>query len=376
MPPRFSIVVPCHRLALHRELVEHCVASVALQDFADYELLLVDDGSPDDTAQILAQTLAAHDPLRHRARILALPENGGVCAARNAGIDAARGDYVAFLDFDDLWQPAYLARMHEAASRHPNTPVFLARTDFMRTMGKEIRVRSTGPIGHLNALDDASFNAWHLQHNFPVGMGSAVVVARRLYEEQPDLKFDLALTRTTAEDVLFGFQLLARGIRPWYVDEPLCIHRSISHRISRGSAAFLRCDEGQVNEYIAQRATNALVRRVIEARPEFKVPITAQLERIRLEFDLKREYLEMRHWFGLRKCLRQPRGFKSLLRLFATRLALDSPLEVLLQRYLFSQGGNDPLARARVVTLVNAICLASTKPLGTVRLHGSATYAS
>lgn len=359
MPLRFSIVVPCYRLARHRVLVEHCIASIALQDFMDYELLLVDDGSPDETAEILANTLAAHSRLAGRGRVITLPENGGVCAARNAGIDAAQGEYVAFLDFDDLWQPTYLSRMHEAATRHPGTEVFLARTDFMRTMDKNVRVRNTGSIDHLNAIDFAAFGAWHLLHNFPVGMGSAVVVARHLYLDQPDLKFDLALTRTTAEDVLFGFQLLARGIRPRYVDEPLCVHRSTSSRVSRGSAAFFRVDERQVNDYISQQATQALVRNVIRERPEFEAPIAAQCSRIELEFDLKRESLQMREWYGLRRCLRHPRGFKSLLRLFATRLALGSPLEVLLRHYLFIRGGDDADARARVTALVETVRAAS-----------------
>lgn len=348
-------MVPCYRLSRHRELVEQCVASVAQQNFTDYELLLVDDGSPDETAEILARTLDAHPELRGSGRVLTLPENGGVCAARNAGIDAARGQYIAFLDFDDLWQPSYLSRMQEAALQHPQTQVFLSRTDFMHTMGTALRVHSTGSIGHLNALDAASFNAWHLLNNFPVGMGSAVVVARRLYLDQPELKFDLALTRTTAEDVLFGFQLLARGTRPWYVDEPLCVHRRVTERESRGSAAFLHVDERQVNDYIAERATNALVRDVVGQRPEFEGPLNALRERLNREFDLKREHASPQAWFGLRRCLRDPRGFKTLARLLATRFAVGSRFEFLLQRRLFMQGGNDAKARERVQRLVRAL---------------------
>jgi len=208
-PPRFSIVVPCYRVASYRDLVGACVASIARQSFTDFELLLVDDCSPDDSRGVLRQVLTRHASLQGRARLISLSRNTGVCGARNAGIEAASGAYVAFLDFDDFWQPQYLARMHFAASEHPDCPVLLARTDFLCTLGRRMRVRDSGSINYLNRMGSAEFGAWHLLHNFPVGMGSAAVVARKLYEDHPDLKYDLTLSRTTAEDVLFGFQLLA-----------------------------------------------------------------------------------------------------------------------------------------------------------------------
>jgi len=352
MSPRFSVVVPCYRAASQRTLLEQCVASVAHQTFTDFELLLVDDGSPDDTAAALAAALAAQRTLRARGRVLALGVNSGVCAARNAGIDAAQGEYVAFLDFDDLWQRDYLARMHEAALRRPETPVLLARTDFLRTFGSRVRVRNSGSLGHLNALDSVTFNAWHLLNNFPVAMGSAVVVARRLYLEQPDLKFDLALSRTTAEDVLFGFQLLARGIRPWYVDEPLCVHRRILEHDSRSSTAFRQVDERQVNDYIAERATRALMQQIIAQKPEFERALLACRDRLNLEFDLKREFRKPRQWFGVRRCLRELRGFKTLVRLLGTALLSRGPQELLLRQYFFMRVPNDDEARTRVLALL------------------------
>jgi glycosyltransferase involved in cell wall biosynthesis len=88
--PQFSVVVPCYRVAHRPALVNACVTSIARQTHTDFELLLVDDGSPDTSTDVLRGILAGNGPLQSRSRVIALAHNGGVCAARNAGIDAAR----------------------------------------------------------------------------------------------------------------------------------------------------------------------------------------------------------------------------------------------------------------------------------------------
>ena len=90
---KVSVVMPCYQSG---ETVERSVRSVQAQTFADWELIAVDDGSTDDTLAQL-NTLAAAEP---RMRVIH-QENGGVSAARNAGIGAAQGDWLFFLDADD-----------------------------------------------------------------------------------------------------------------------------------------------------------------------------------------------------------------------------------------------------------------------------------
>ncbi len=350
--PVFSVVVPCYRIGECRELVEQCIWSIANQTCSDFELILVDDGSPDGSAQILRELLAASPPLAGRARVVALPENGGVCVARNAGIDAAKGDYIAFLDYDDLWQPRYLEAVRAAVEANSASGAFLVRTEFLTQLGKEIRVRSSGSIGFLNGLESTEFAAWHLLHNFPVGMGSASVIQRALYSRHPQLRFDTMLSRTTGEDVLLGFQLLDLGIRPWYVDEPLCVARRVIGQLSRGTYAHLVLDERPVSDYIAQQATNSLVEKVTAARPAYATAFDAQRDRQHLEFALKREFRNARQAFGLRSCVMRPRGLRTLLRLHAERTLAAGPLEGLLRRYYFWKGGNDPDARERVQKLL------------------------
>ena len=101
-PPRISVVTPVRDA---EATLEAAVASVRAQTLGDWEMLLVDDGSRDGSAALAARLAAADD----RLRLLGWAESRGPAAARNAGIRAARGRYVAFLDADDLWRPEKLA---------------------------------------------------------------------------------------------------------------------------------------------------------------------------------------------------------------------------------------------------------------------------
>ena len=106
--PEVSVVIPTYNRA--RFLVG-AVQSVLEQTFADFELLVVDDGSTDGTRQVL-------EKFAEKIRYI-YQDNSGVSAARNAGISAARGKWVAFLDSDDEWKPDYLARQIEHLAKAP-----------------------------------------------------------------------------------------------------------------------------------------------------------------------------------------------------------------------------------------------------------------
>jgi teichuronic acid biosynthesis glycosyltransferase TuaG len=98
-----SVVMPVYNAA---STLRKSIDSVLAQSHAGFELLAVDDGSSDESLRIL-DDYTARDP---RVRVLRMPSNGGVAAARNHALDAARGNYIAFLDSDDGWHPHKLAR--------------------------------------------------------------------------------------------------------------------------------------------------------------------------------------------------------------------------------------------------------------------------
>ena len=106
--PLVSVVIPAYNRAW---CLAEAVDSVLAQEFRGFELIVVDDGSADNTPQLLERYGDAVRVLRR--------ENRGVSAARNAGIAAARGGLIAFLDSDDLWLPGKLSRQVEFFTSHP-----------------------------------------------------------------------------------------------------------------------------------------------------------------------------------------------------------------------------------------------------------------
>ncbi|MGY6558051.1 MAG: glycosyltransferase family 2 protein [Nitritalea sp.] len=102
-PALVSIITPCYQAA---RFLPGLLASVRAQAYPHWELLLIDDGSTDGTSAAIAAAAAADK----RVHALFLSENQGAAAARNAGIRAAQGRFIAFLDVDDRWMPEKLKR--------------------------------------------------------------------------------------------------------------------------------------------------------------------------------------------------------------------------------------------------------------------------
>ncbi len=112
--PFFSVIIPLYNKASY---VEATLQSVLRQSCADFEVVVVDDGSTDGSADIVAGIDDA------RIRLLRQP-NGGVSRARNAGIAASCGQWIAFLDADDRWDAHYLSEMQALIRRHPAEQFF------------------------------------------------------------------------------------------------------------------------------------------------------------------------------------------------------------------------------------------------------------
>lgn len=105
-----SVIIPVYKVEPY---LHTCIDSVINQTYKNWELILVDDGSPDNCPQICDE-YAARDK---RVRVIH-KENGGVSSARNVALDNAQGEYIAFLDGDDFWHPEYLTGMYDLCIKH------------------------------------------------------------------------------------------------------------------------------------------------------------------------------------------------------------------------------------------------------------------
>ncbi len=127
--PMVSIVIPTYNRA---RLVEQAVASVLAQRFRDYEVLVVDDGSTDETVQRLERFGSQITVLRQPCR-----ERG---AARNAGIRASRGSLIAFLDSDDLWAPGKLTDDIERLQQDPGIGLVYCGVELIDEVGRSLGI--------------------------------------------------------------------------------------------------------------------------------------------------------------------------------------------------------------------------------------------
>ena len=107
--PKVSVLTPIYNTDVHH--LQECIESVLGQTFTDFEAICINDGSPDNAAAILKE-YAARDS---RIKVVTQP-NGGLSAARNAGLEQARGDYVYFLDSDDYIHPQILEILYREIS--------------------------------------------------------------------------------------------------------------------------------------------------------------------------------------------------------------------------------------------------------------------
>ncbi len=202
MTPRVSVVIAAKNYGQYLPLA---LDSALAQTAPPAEIIVIDDGSTDDTPRVIQPYLA--NPLIRSCRV-----NGvGVCRARNLGIELAKGELIAFLDADDVWEPTKLERQLPLFG-NPSVGVVYARRTLIDQAGKPFKATQTG-LGRGDV-----FNA--LLRANPVCFSSAVV--RRGAFDHLGM-FDPSLSLAVDYDLWLR---LAAHYQFDYVDEPLVRYRT------------------------------------------------------------------------------------------------------------------------------------------------------
>jgi glycosyltransferase involved in cell wall biosynthesis len=160
-----SVIVPVYRVERY---IAETVQSILNQTYPDFELLIIDDESPDQSIQICQHFSDQRIRIIHQ-------KNRGLAGARNTGIRHATGKYLAFLDSDDLWLPQKLEKHVLHLEHHPDVGVSFSRSAFIDEHGK--------PLGIYQMPKLTDITAGHLFCRNPIGNGSAVVIRREVLQE-------------------------------------------------------------------------------------------------------------------------------------------------------------------------------------------------
>lgn len=165
-PPTVSVIIPCYR---GERFVAEAIHSVLAQKGAVVEVIVVDDGSPDRSGEIV---VAMGDP---RIHLLRHEKNRGIAAARNTGLAAAHGEYVAFLDQDDLWLPGFVESTLRVlrASAAQSTVLAFCDAWVRDRSGGQHRLQARVPRGVDNLATEALLAAM-LREKFVV-LGAALI---------------------------------------------------------------------------------------------------------------------------------------------------------------------------------------------------------
>ena len=213
--PRVSVVIPTYNRV---DVLPRAISSVLDQTMEDFELIVVDDGSTDDTQSYIGSIDDS------RIRSIAHGTNQGANAARNTGIDAANGSYVAFLDSDDEWKPTKLERQLELLDERSDEWIAAYCDAELHVGGATGRVEMIGARLLARTASARRVEGGEelmgeiLADNVQPGAGSTLVVRTEIARRVGG--FDESLNRF--QDPEFVLRILEEG-KVAYVDEPLVI---------------------------------------------------------------------------------------------------------------------------------------------------------
>jgi len=311
--PMVSVIIPAYNVAPY---IAESLESVFAQAFKNFEVILVNDGSPDTE-----EFERAIQPYLH-AIVYLKQENGGASVARNAGLKAARGEFVAFLDGDDLWLPSYLAEQMK----------------FMQTRGCDLvcadatffgESRDTAPTYMIAWMNDApevgDFGFLELVDAKRSMITSGVVVRRDAIIEiglfDPDLR--------RGQDFDLWLRLAAAGKRLSFQRRALLSYRCRSNSLSGGvidsHRRELRIFEKIEQSYDLSPSQRNNVVEVIRKRRALLHFELGKLYAARGEFQHARE--------SLAEANRLQPTLKGRVALFLLRLAPDAVRAICSRRY-------------------------------------------
>jgi glycosyltransferase involved in cell wall biosynthesis len=280
--PTFTIVMAAYNAA---GTVESAIRSVLAQTRGDFELIVVDDGSTDETA-------ARVQSLQSDGRIRLLRQaNRGLAVARNAGIREGRGRLVSILDSDDLWLPGNLEAMARALDADPEAG--FAYTDAWVLDDRTRRVQRASAMAYQDPpetppTDPEQLLAELIRRNF---VFTSATVRRSILEEVGPYRESLG----AAEDYELWLRIVAHGYRAARVPGLLAVYRKRAGTLSTNELLMVRSLREVFHvvaeEYEVRERIRALARK---RRASFDADLSADGRRLSVRYRLRRRLVELK----------------------------------------------------------------------------------
>jgi glycosyltransferase involved in cell wall biosynthesis len=220
--PLVSVCIPAYRADKY---IEAALTAVAAQEFTDWEVIVTEDGSKDRTEEIVKRFAAStRQPVIYNRHEV----NRGLPSTRNTGIAAARGDWVAFLDADDLWTPGHLAALVEKSQTGDFDLIFSGTIPFDDATGQQL-TPCVPASQDMNELPVALFTG-----RLSV-LPSSVLVRRTAFERYGYISTDFP----HVNDTEYWLRVLKQGGQVGYSGEATCLYRKHEGSMSRRAAEIL-----------------------------------------------------------------------------------------------------------------------------------------
>lgn len=221
--PKVSVIIPLYNKAPY---LKKALDSIASQTYTDWECIIINDGSTDDSATVASQWINA-SRLLPSAFCLVSQENAGVSAARNHGIALSQGEYIAFLDADDWWAPTFLERMLWLTEQYPEAGIYGCNYWYVKTGKTHVTISSDSiaDSGYVN------YPKMYLDCGAMPLTSISVLIPKRIFDE--GLKFPVGVK--LGEDFL-TWTKIALCHKVAFLNEPLSYYNNnipISARATR-----------------------------------------------------------------------------------------------------------------------------------------------
>lgn len=226
---RVSVIIPLYNKAPY---VAKSIRSVLSQTFTDFELVIVDDGSKDDSVAVAQKAIEGQENCR-----LLLQENAGVSVARNNGVAASQGEYICFLDGDDWWDPTFLEEMSKLIEEFPGAGIYgtnytIVNENKHKTRLADIGVEEGFVKGYINYCQTYAKTMY-----MPLCTGS-VCIPRDVFCEMGGFPKGIKL----GEDFLLWIHI-ALKYKVVFLDKPLFFYNQDVDGMNRGVGRLYRPSE-------------------------------------------------------------------------------------------------------------------------------------